>query len=242
VAFCYNPTNNKVYSANNYDGTVTVMDGATNGVIATVTTGYGPYALCYNSTNNKVYSANFGSGTVTVIDGANDGVIATVTVGTEPWSLCYDSINNKVYCADSASNDVKVIDGATNNVMRTIRVGPGPRDFCRNPSQDRVYVANLDGSSISVMRGSGGGIEEDLKPQVAGPQPVATVVRCVLFLPEATSLKPQAASLLDISGRKVLDLSPGANDVRTLAPGVYFVRSAVGGERSAAAVRKVVIQ
>jgi hypothetical protein len=29
--------------------------------------------------------------------------------------------------------------------------------------------------------------------------------------------------LLDISGRKVLDLRPGANNVGRLAPGVYFV-------------------
>ena len=64
----------------------------------------------------------------------------------------------------------------------------------------------------------------------------ATVIRGVLFLPKATSLKPQAASLLDISGRKVLDLHPGANDVSRLSPGVYFVR-----EAQAQAVRKVVI-
>ena len=31
------------------------------------------------------------------------------------------------------------------------------------------------------------------------------------------------AALLDAGGRKVLDLAPGANDVRALAPGVYFV-------------------
>jgi hypothetical protein len=30
--------------------------------------------------------------------------------------------------------------------------------------------------------------------------------------------------LLDISGRKMLDLRPGPNDVGRLAPGVYFVR------------------
>jgi hypothetical protein len=42
--------------------------------------------------------------------------------------------------------------------------------------------------------------------------------------------------LLDISGRKVLDLSPGENDVRHLAPGVYFIR-----EAQARSVRKVVI-
>jgi hypothetical protein len=30
--------------------------------------------------------------------------------------------------------------------------------------------------------------------------------------------------LLDISGRRVIDLLPGANDIRALVPGVYFVR------------------
>jgi hypothetical protein len=58
----------------------------------------------------------------------------------------------------------------------------------------------------------------------------------VLFLPEASSPKHQTASLLDISGRKAMDLRPGANDVRALAPGVYFVR-----EAQARGTRKVVI-
>jgi hypothetical protein len=40
---------------------------------------------------------------------------------------------------------------------------------------------------------------------------------------------------LDVSGRKVLDLQPGANDVGYLAPGVYFIRS-----EDAAAFRRVV--
>jgi hypothetical protein len=70
----------------------------------------------------------------------------------------------------------------------------------------------------------------------------ASVVRGVLWLPPASSLKPQAASLLDISGRKVADLRPGANDVSRLSPGVYFVRaesSAVCREPSA--ITKVVV-
>jgi len=45
--------------------------------------------------------------------------------------------------------------------------------------------------------------------------------------------------LLDVSGRKVLELHPGANDVRALAPGVYFVREAQA-QAQAQAVRKVV--
>jgi hypothetical protein len=68
----------------------------------------------------------------------------------------------------------------------------------------------------------------------------ATVVRGVLFLPEAASHKAPATSLLDIAGRKVLDLLPGPNDVSRLSLGVYFVR-AVSRELSAVSCQKVVV-
>ena len=69
-----------------------------------------------------------------------------------------------------------------------------------------------------------------------------SVVRGVLLLPNATSRKPQAAGLLDISGRKVLDLKPGANDVRALTPGVYFVREQPQASScKPQAVRKIVV-
>lgn len=48
------------------------------------------------------------------------------------------------------------------------------------------------------------------------------------------------AVLLDASGRKVLDLRLGSNDVRALAPGVYFVREAQT-QAQAQAVRKIVL-
>jgi hypothetical protein len=64
--------------------------------------------------------------------------------------------------------------------------------------------------------------------------PAATIVRGVLFLPrdmtETSDVSDRVPrpTLLDASGRKVLDFHPGANDVRALAPGVYFVRDAQG--------------
>ena len=82
------------------------------------------------------------------------------------------------------------------------------------------------------------GIAEEPVQQPVGVHPLATVIRGVLFLPISSSHKPQAASLLDISGRQVVALKPGANDVSALAPGVYFVREA---QAQAQAVRKVVV-
>ena len=81
-------------------------------------------------------------------------------------------------------------------------------------------------------------IEEGTKSQVEMTKALPTVVRNILFLP----LSPFTlhSSLFDMTGRAVMSLRPGANDVRTLAPGVYFVR-AVGRELSAVRCFKVVL-
>jgi len=77
-----------------------------------------------------------------------------------------------------------------------------------------------------------------------------TVLRGVLMIGDrgqktadraAASDGGRCGQLLDISGRKVLDLHPGANDVSRLSPGVYFVRSASGVLRSASGVTKVMV-
>jgi hypothetical protein len=89
------------------------------------------------------------------------------------------------------------------------------------------------------------GIAEEPTQQFVSAQPSATVVHDVLFLPKMGTVPSGTApifgpSLLDASGRKVLDLHPGANDVRALAPGVYFVREAQA-QAQAQAVRKIVL-
>jgi uncharacterized delta-60 repeat protein len=54
--------------------------------------------------------------------------------------------------------------------------------------------------------------------------------------------KPRAARLLDISGRKVQDLKSGANDVRAMAPGVYFILDESRAESpKPRALRKVIL-
>ena len=92
------------------------------------------------------------------------------------------------------------------------------------------------------------GVAERRKKVAPGPLPEPTIVGDVLVWSATTpSLRNvgdialhSRASLLDASGRAVMDLQPGENDIRHVAPGVYFVRTAESGVRSA--VAKVVIQ
>jgi CubicO group peptidase (beta-lactamase class C family) len=121
--------------------------------------------------------------------------------------------------------------------------------FCRAENTGVVVLCNLEavhGSILGVIAPAlfdwaASGVADNHKPQTANPKPAATFVRSALFLPETSrSDKLQAASLLDIAGRSVLDLHPGANDIRGLAPGVYFVR-AVSRKPSVTGCRKVIL-
>jgi hypothetical protein len=85
-----------------------------------------------------------------------------------------------------------------------------------------------------------GGAEERVMNQASRRRAGATVVHGVLDLRSGDYNLQSEIVLLSADGRKVLDLHPGANDVRALAPGVYFVREAPA-QAQARVVRKVVL-
>jgi hypothetical protein len=131
----------------------------------------------------------------------------------------------------------------------------GENFICLAPLEDQAATTNNLGLGTPfagnpevypVYRiGLAGGVGESRKLQAKSHKPTQTVVRGVLFLPrnmtetsDVSDRVPRLISLLDVSGRKVMDLKQGANDVRSLSPGVYFVREA---QAQAQAVRKIVI-
>jgi len=87
-------------------------------------------------------------------------------------------------------------------------------------------------------------IAEFTKPEVRMTNSGPTVVRGVLSLEgdcPRTGTVPKAV-LLDIAGRRALDLHPGPNDVSRLSPGVYFAREEPqAASHKPQAVRKVVV-
>jgi hypothetical protein len=106
---------------------------------------------------------------------------------------------------------------------------------------DYVCVTE-DPIGLRVFQFYGAGIEEAPNATVRMTN-AATIVRGVLVLGAVDSRQNAAyrADLLDISGRKVLSLKSGANDVSQLGSGVYYVYQATDrSERGE--VRKVVIQ
>src|SRR4051812_14639589 len=71
-----NPLTNAIYVTNGGEGTISVIDGATNVVGATITVGSSPTGLAVNPQTNFIYVANTGPDTVSVIDGATNTVVS----------------------------------------------------------------------------------------------------------------------------------------------------------------------
>jgi hypothetical protein len=162
----------------------------------------------------------------------------------------YDSLADRLACVTDyvdVNAFVASIGCTSDSIVATIPVAGYPASVARSAYR-KLYVANELASSYSVIADTTTvGVAGERKRRVTGSKPEATVIRGILFLPPASGVKPQALSvLLDITGRKVLDLRPGANDVSRLSPGVYFVReqSVVSSQHSglsAPAIRKVVL-
>jgi photosystem II stability/assembly factor-like uncharacterized protein len=101
------------------------------------------------------------------------------------------------------------------------------------------YAVGRSGTIIKTTDG-GAAVAETPSAELRTAK-AATIVRGSLFL--ANSARSGPSRLLDAAGRRMVMLRPGANDVRALAPGVYFVREEPQASSSKPqAVRKVVIQ
>ena len=66
---------------------VSVINAATNAVVATVTVGVLPAGVAFNPAGTFAYVANNGSNSVSVIDTATNAVVATVAVGIGPVAM-----------------------------------------------------------------------------------------------------------------------------------------------------------
>jgi DNA-binding beta-propeller fold protein YncE len=105
-----------------------------------------------------------------------------------------------------------------------LATGRSPVGVAFDPCTGRLFVANADDGSISVIR-----CPIPVANRSGDLERIPTLARGRLIIPA-----PHSGQLLDITGRVVLALRSGLNDVSRLSPGVYFVREAQ-------AVRKVVI-
>ena len=77
----------RAYVANQFDNTVSVIDTATNTVVASILVGDAPHGIAVTPNGAFAYVANLSSNNVSVISAATNSVVATVAVGSLPVAV-----------------------------------------------------------------------------------------------------------------------------------------------------------
>ncbi|MDH5186762.1 MAG: T9SS type A sorting domain-containing protein, partial [candidate division WOR-3 bacterium] len=86
------------------------------------------------------------------------------------------------------------------------------------------------------------GIDIYLEPLPLVEEPISPLnnnwhVKSTIVSSELTVVGTERAFLINIAGKKIADLVPGANDISQLSPGIYFLRL-----RKGYSITKVVVQ
>jgi YVTN family beta-propeller protein len=127
-----NPTGTRIYVANSnaynsQDGNyyISVIDAATNTVVANVPSGQGgvPRGIAVNSAGTRVYTSNGA-----VIDAATNTLVASME-GGGLYGIAIDPNGTKVYIPSELMGAVRVIDTATNKIATSIAVAGRPFAF-----------------------------------------------------------------------------------------------------------------
>src|SRR5678816_2221907 len=77
----------RAYVANTCNNSVSVIDIASNAVIASIPVFLGPIDVAITADGTKAYVTNFASNTVSIIDTASNLVIDAIPVGITPTNL-----------------------------------------------------------------------------------------------------------------------------------------------------------
>jgi YVTN family beta-propeller protein len=125
----------------------------------------------------------------------------------------------------SAYRAVVQYDCRDDGVNSPLSLGFTP-ELCRWLGGDSLLLSEYCGEEVVLVM---------LLPPRQGISSEQESLRATSHVRGVLSLRPMAdgsrRELLDVSGRKVMDLKAGDNDVRRLAPGVYFVRGWGPGTR-----------
>jgi YVTN family beta-propeller protein len=153
--------NGYVYVSNTLTSNVSVINGSTNTVQATISGGGldWPVGEAYDSQNGNIYVANYASGTsgtVTVIHGTSaNGTIDHL--GSDPQGVTYDPVNGYVYVTNEYSGNVSVINATSDSVIASVATGGLPWGITCDLKTGEVFVANVNTASqnqVTVISGT----------------------------------------------------------------------------------------
>jgi YVTN family beta-propeller protein len=201
VSIAVNTATGRAYVTNVTDGTVSVLDGATDAVLATVPVGDLPYSIAANSVTNKVYVTHTYSGETSILDGATNTITNVKTGSMDLVAL--SEATNTVFLLGYEGGTVTLLDGAS-LAMQKREAGKHAWGMIFNDGTGKLYVPRLGMGSVAVFDGS------STKPGIlpAGHTPCALVVNAKANMAYIVNYEGNNLSVVDIAKSRVVATVP----------------------------------
>jgi YVTN family beta-propeller protein len=204
------PDGTHAYVTNAFDSTVSVIDTASNTVVATIRVGSAPNGVAITPVGTRAndddrrhqslaYVTNGADNTVSVIDTASNTVVGTIPVGQDPFGVTITSDGTHAYVTNQLEDSVSVIDTASNTVVATIPGfilptgvaitpdGTDPYEGVDRRHQSPAYVTNhvstIDGSNFPASAVS---VIDIARNKVVATIPVGQFPSGVAITPDGT--------------------------------------------------------
>ncbi len=157
-----NPGTNTIYVANDVTNTLSVINGGTNQITATIPVARFPFAVSVDRRNGKVYVTSQNGG-ISIIDAATNKVVGTIALRDQINDAALNQVTGVLYATgESFPGQPPVIFAVNVNTRKVVaRIHPGgqsrPYAVAVNPRTNTVYITNNPnpgGTGVFVINGS----------------------------------------------------------------------------------------
>lgn len=140
-----------IWVANEAGDSLTAVDAATNGVVATLTGIPGPHNVQVSPDGATVWAVSGHDSLAVAVDAQTYTLLGAAPVGSAPAHVIVSPDSTTVYVSNSGDNTVTVIDAVTFAVQATVPVGDYPHGLRPSPDGRWVAVANLRDNTVSLI-------------------------------------------------------------------------------------------
>lgn len=129
--------------------TLTVIQTATNAVVAALAAGRFNGGVVVHPNGRKVYIG--GQDGVVVYDAATLAHLSTITTWNRAFGLAMDPAGAALYVANYSANSVTVVDPSSDTIRAEVFTGSGPYALALSPDGRRLFVANQFSGTLSIV-------------------------------------------------------------------------------------------
>jgi len=159
-----------IYVTNERSGDLSVIDAATQQVIATVPLGKRPRGIHASPDRQTIYVALSGSpiappgvdestlpppdksaDAIGVFDVRLNKLVRLIPAGSDPEEFDLSKDGTLLYCSNEDVGQMSIVEIASGKVIATIPVGPEPEGVTLSPDGKIVFVTSEQGGTIAVI-------------------------------------------------------------------------------------------